>query len=273
MPKLYQVLLSVFVSAAAATSMNDAIPAGSIIAHAVGTVPEGFLECNGDEVHKDDYPDLFKAIGTSYGSTRSTYFKVPDLRGSFVRGWDHGRGLDPHASSRGNRGDGGKGSLVGTTQDDSTRMPRNGLTTSNTGSHTHSGSADTAGEHSHTNTAINFDGGQDTYEHLKWGGAGTIRRDGAYAGSHSHSLSIKSNGTHSHTVNGGDPESRPVNTYLMYLIKAKNSDLMETILMMSGDEPGTPPSMAQISYRVQTLENESIFYSSKDYVNEQKEDL
>jgi microcystin-dependent protein len=155
MTRFYQVLLAAFVSAS--HSMNDAIPAGSIIAHAVGSVPDGFLECNGEEFHKDDFPDLHEAIRESYGSTRNGYFKVPDLRGTFVRGWDHGSGNDPHASSRGDRGDGNTGSQVGTTQEDTTRMPRNGLTTSNTGSHSHSGSANTAGEHSHLDSGLNFD--------------------------------------------------------------------------------------------------------------------
>jgi phage-related tail fiber protein len=31
---------------------------------------------------------------TTYGSTSGTTFKVPDLRGEFIRGFDAGRGVD-----------------------------------------------------------------------------------------------------------------------------------------------------------------------------------
>ena len=42
------------------------------------------------------YPALFAAIGTTYntGGEAGTDFRLPDLRGEFVRGWDHGRGVD-----------------------------------------------------------------------------------------------------------------------------------------------------------------------------------
>ena len=49
-------------------------------------IPEGYLFCNGQEVSRTTYKDLFDVIGTTYGSTSGTTFKVPDLRGKFVRG-------------------------------------------------------------------------------------------------------------------------------------------------------------------------------------------
>ena len=51
-------------------------------------IPEGYLLCNGQEVSRTTYSDLFAAIGTTYGSSSGTTFKVPDLRGEFIRGWD-----------------------------------------------------------------------------------------------------------------------------------------------------------------------------------------
>lgn len=43
-------------------------------------------------------------------------WQMPDWRGAFLRGWDNGRGLDPDAASRLNRGDGTVGDNVGTFQ-------------------------------------------------------------------------------------------------------------------------------------------------------------
>ena len=57
-------------------------------------IPEGYLLCNGQEVSRATYKDLFDVIGTTYGSTSGTTFKVPDLRGEFIRGFDAGRGID-----------------------------------------------------------------------------------------------------------------------------------------------------------------------------------
>ena len=46
----------------------------------------------------------------------STTFNIPDMRGRFARGWDHGAGIDPDAASRTDRGDGTTGDNVGTNQ-------------------------------------------------------------------------------------------------------------------------------------------------------------
>ena len=70
------------------------VPSGSVFCMAVATVPSGYLECNGAAVSRTTYAALFAVIGTQYGSTNSSNFKVPDLRGEFVRGFDNGRGAD-----------------------------------------------------------------------------------------------------------------------------------------------------------------------------------
>lgn len=77
-----------------------------------------WLECNGAVLARTSYPDLFNIIGTRFGYTSSSTFKIPDLRGQFVRGWSHGTGIDPEASSRTDSGDGTVGDHVGTRQAD-----------------------------------------------------------------------------------------------------------------------------------------------------------
>ena len=55
---------------------------GMITAWGGGVAPVGWLECNGQSTAA--YPALGKIVGAV----------VPDLRGEFIRGWDHGRGVD-----------------------------------------------------------------------------------------------------------------------------------------------------------------------------------
>lgn len=48
------------------------------------TPPEGFLLMNGQSITQAQYPILFSLYGSN----------LPDLRGTFIRGWDNGRGFD-----------------------------------------------------------------------------------------------------------------------------------------------------------------------------------
>lgn len=61
------------------------VPIGSVVAYAGSSAPNGWFECNGQTFSAGSYPQLNTVLG---GTT------VPDLRGQFVRGWDHGAGVD-----------------------------------------------------------------------------------------------------------------------------------------------------------------------------------
>jgi len=74
--------------------IKQRVPTGSIITFPTNTVPIGFLECNGAVLSRTIYADLFAIIGTTYGYTSSSNFKLPDIRGEFIRGFDNGRGID-----------------------------------------------------------------------------------------------------------------------------------------------------------------------------------
>jgi len=97
----------------------DATPSGAIMAFAMESAPTGWLECDGSDVSRTTYAALFAAIGTAYGyGDNSTTFTLPDFRGKFVRGWDHGAGNDPDAASRTAQDTGGDtGDNVGSVQD------------------------------------------------------------------------------------------------------------------------------------------------------------
>jgi microcystin-dependent protein len=92
-------------------------PIGGEMMWPTETPPLGWLEENGAAISRTTYAGLFAIIGTMYGAGNgSTTFNLPDARGRFVRGWDHGAGLDPDAASRTTRGDGTTGDNVGTNQ-------------------------------------------------------------------------------------------------------------------------------------------------------------
>jgi len=79
----------------AITALSMGIPAGSVLPFAMSSAPSGYLECDGTAISRSTYSDLFSAIGTTFGTgDGSTTFNIPDLRGEFIRGWDHGKGTD-----------------------------------------------------------------------------------------------------------------------------------------------------------------------------------
>jgi microcystin-dependent protein len=69
------------------------IPIGAILPYAGLTAPYGFLFCDGSEVEKTKYSELFDIIGTTYNGIASLLgvgtFKLPDLRGRFALGKDN----------------------------------------------------------------------------------------------------------------------------------------------------------------------------------------
>ena len=48
--------------------------------------PENFILCDGSLLLRTEYPDLFSVIGVQWGSTGSTNFRLPDMRGRFPMG-------------------------------------------------------------------------------------------------------------------------------------------------------------------------------------------
>ena len=61
------------------------------------TIEAGWLELNGQPVSRTGATaGLFAKYGETYGpGNGTTTFNLPDMRGEFPRGWDHGRGIDP----------------------------------------------------------------------------------------------------------------------------------------------------------------------------------
>ena len=88
-------------------ALPQAVPTGSVHMMASTSVPSGYLKCNGAAVSRTTYADLFAVIGTAFGAgDGSSTFKLPDMRGEFVRGWaDNRSDLDAGRGFGTNQGD------------------------------------------------------------------------------------------------------------------------------------------------------------------------
>ena len=87
------------------------VPLGTVLPYYGETAPEHFLICDGTEYLKSDYGELATHLlsltdPTPYQGSDSDHFKVPDLRGEFLRG----SGTNSHT-------DQGSGANVGVHQD------------------------------------------------------------------------------------------------------------------------------------------------------------
>lgn len=105
---------------------RDNTPVGTIISYGATNPPAGYLPCDGKSLLRDDHPDLFAAVGVSWGSSSeaskaiadANRFNLPDLSGRFVRGVDPiSDGADDDAGYRTALVAGGKnGRNIGTYQ-------------------------------------------------------------------------------------------------------------------------------------------------------------
>lgn len=67
--------------------LSSAIPPGAVMYFAQGALPDGWLICNGSNVSRTTYANLFAAIGTKYGSGNgSSTFTLPNLNAKFIEG-------------------------------------------------------------------------------------------------------------------------------------------------------------------------------------------
>lgn len=90
-----------FIAVESGGDTKGACPTGTIVAFAGTTAPPGFLFCDGSEISRTIYADLFTAVGTAWGQGNgSTTFKLPDMRGKFIRGRDRGSNRDADKNLR-----------------------------------------------------------------------------------------------------------------------------------------------------------------------------
>jgi microcystin-dependent protein len=76
-----------------AKSMNGyqglPIPVGTVFPYAGSAspalFPEGYLLCNGASVLRATYPELFRVLGTTYGSVSGTTFNLPQFNNRYLK--------------------------------------------------------------------------------------------------------------------------------------------------------------------------------------------
>ena len=174
---------------------NIYTPVGSVMAYSgiFDGKMNGWILCDGSEYLKTEYPLLFAAISNNYGvpSLGANYFKVPNLKNNFIRGATDNNNL--------------------TTNNTYTGVTNLSLTTQYIPTHTHSGTTNSAGSHTHRlyhSNGMKVDSGNWNSEYLS-----------VYYGNEKNKTwndAISSAGSHQHTFN---LSSFGVNTVTPIIIK------------------------------------------------------
>jgi microcystin-dependent protein len=175
--------------AKAASARGISVPVGTVMPYA-GRLnnnqlkARGWSICDGEELNVSDFPALFGAIGTSSGGNGNKTFRLPDLRGFFLRGRDPKGLVDPDAAARLAAASGGaSGTSAGSVQPWATALPVTpGKSFCASLSHV------TATDH---NAALGC-----TADMLRYGGTQTFN-----------------------ATAGGDGETRPLNAYVNFIIQ------------------------------------------------------
>lgn len=124
-----------------------AVPIGAILPYAGSEAPYGYLLCDGSEIEKAKYSDLYDIIGNRYNGSVPlngvNTFRLPDLRGRFPLGkdnMDNGGTVPNNTGGFVDAGGGNADRVAGTAPDnlgDSGGQSANSLTVSNLPDHEH----------------------------------------------------------------------------------------------------------------------------------------
>jgi len=223
-------------------------PPGVILPYAGSTAPDGWLLCDGSDYDQTTYSALYNAISTTYNiqinpTTNTNWpapsagkFRVPDYRGSFLRGIGTASGGDTttlggwqtHKTAKN-----GLASSSSTTSVSGAKNQMDGGTSSTSVNHSHTIGGD--GGHYHTFTykgnsyavsAGSFGALDNTNTTANTSSVGNHTHGGTGSSdpSHAHSWSFggatfTASGTTPAQTLTGDNETRPVNKGVNYIIK------------------------------------------------------
>ena len=235
------------------------MPAGTIVSYGAATAPTGWAICDGSEKSITTYSELYARIGTTWNTCTNPLtgvansapsggnFRIPDLRGTFLRGV-------------GDFTDNTMDTVLGGFQ--ANKTAKNGLTAAMSGS-VASGTANLGTQTAnHTHTPTNM---QTSAANPSGGAAGLYQgatfpfttATSVEVGNHSHNDSGHAHtvGTLAATINAGDSETRPQNVGVNYLIKLydnlANADVY--IPAASATETGLVSTAAQTIAGVKTF--------------------
>jgi microcystin-dependent protein len=81
-------------SGSSGTIIIASLPCGSIIDWSAESLPQGWLECDGAEVSRTTYADLYAVVGDTFGAgDDSTTFNLPNIKSRVIVGRGQGAGL------------------------------------------------------------------------------------------------------------------------------------------------------------------------------------
>jgi microcystin-dependent protein len=174
---------------------------GTIKTFAGSTLPTNWMLADGSSLLRSSYPELFAAIGTTYGAVDGTHFSLPDLRSKFVYG---------ATSITGQGGTGGAAAVTLSTAQMPVHNHGGATGSSSTGGqsadHSHSGGTDTQGSHTHgfsmrSNLRKDGAGANPVIDNIGLAGSFNAGIPENAAGSHSHGVSVGgTSNDHSHSV-------------------------------------------------------------------------
>lgn len=236
-----------FATTAWVTAAIGTASIGQIVMEARTSTRAGYVKCDGSQYKRADYPALWAYAQASgalvseaeYAGGRwggfstadgQTYFRVPDLRGEFLRCWSDGRG------------DVDAGRAIGSFQASQNQAHTHAASSSTVDDHAHRAWSGPNGWHEH---GVN----QTPHAHITWTGAvqvsGTAPGAGmgpyngrvtqmwsdeamanigiAGNGTHDHAIAMDGAGKHAHTISvqaDGGAEARPRNVALLAMIRA-----------------------------------------------------
>ena len=191
---------------------------GMIEAYAGSEIPDTYLACDGSSVSVSQYPTLFQKIGYLYGGSGDT-FKLPDLRGQFLRGWNANDATKPDTGRALGSSQGFATSMTGVSAS-TNRVSDSSIKATDTvnsygvstGGRSWTSSRGNIGIPSIWQGSMANDGG--TYA---WG-SGNTPNLGHGSGRH---LYLKSAGGSWSTTLSGSTETRPNNVSVQFIIKAE----------------------------------------------------
>lgn len=173
-----------------------------VYAGQLSALSASYLPCYGQTLLRAEWPELFAAIGTTYGSTAGDNFLLPDARGRVSAGFDDGSAerLTGPVDAR----------IVGDTGGSQTHS----LGLAEMPAHNHGGSTSSAGAHTHSVTAQSTGSGGTDIATPKWN-ARTQTNYGA------RSLNTNTAGAHTHGIpsqGSGNPHNNVQPTIIFHIV-------------------------------------------------------
>jgi microcystin-dependent protein len=192
------------------TTIGDSMPIGAILQYGSATPPNSkWLLCEGQQISRTTYADLFTIVGTTYGvGDGSSTFNLPDIRSKFLVGYNSAGAAEYQTLGQG----GGANEVTLTAAESGLRDHSHTASTSVT--------VDSGGAHTHQIGSSAGAGAGALYRNGDNGTVTSTQNATESAGSHTHSASGATTVNSSGAQNASEAhENRPEFIVLPFMIK------------------------------------------------------